>query len=255
MNIAAKKLIPLIDLTSLNATDDDDSIKTFVRSAVTPFGRVAAVCIYPQFVALARQELDAHDGKNIAVATVVNFPEGTQCREDVLNVTAKALDDGASEIDLVLPWRALLDEDLETAAKMVNAVSAVCTPHHAKLKVIIESGALESEEHIREASIIAIDNGANFIKTSTGKIKAGATPEAVATILDTILAYGVKESVGLKIAGGVRTLEDLQPYLDLIAHKAGEAWMQPAHLRIGASVLLKTIINELGLHHTSNDET
>ena len=137
---------------------------------------------------------------------------------------------------------------------MVNAVSAVCTPHHAKLKVIIESGALESVERIREASIIAIDNGANFIKTSTGKIKTGATPEAVATILDTILAYGVKESVGLKISGGVRQLDDLPPYLDLITQKAGEAWLHPAHVRIGTSLLLKNIISELGLH-TSNDDT
>lgn len=254
MTFPAKKLIPLIDLTSLNATDDEASIKTFVHGAVTPFGRVAAVCIYPPFVALARRELDTHDGKSVAVATVVNFPEGNQCREAVLTATGKALDEGASEIDLVLPYRALLDDDLETAAKMVNAVSAVCTPHHAKLKVIIESGALESVERIREASIIAIDNGANFIKTSTGKIKTGATPEAVTTILDTILAYGVKESVGLKISGGVRQLDDLPPYLDLITQKAGEAWLHPAHVRIGTSLLLKNIISELGLH-TSNDDT
>lgn len=244
----AKKLIPLIDLTSLNATDDDNGIASFVNSAVTPFGRVAAVCIYPQFVALAREQLDSHDGKNIAVATVVNFPEGRQSREEVLTATGKALDEGASEIDLVLPYQALLDEDLETPAKMVNAVSAVCTPHHAKLKVIIESGALEHEEYIRQASIIAIDNGADYIKTSTGKIKTGATLEAVSTILDTILAYGVKERVGLKISGGVRQLEDIYPYLDLIAHKMGEEWMIPAHLRIGTSALLKNIISELGLH-------
>lgn len=252
MNFPCKKIIPLIDLTTLNSTDDNDSVTSFVNSAVTPFGRVAAVCIYPQFVALARDQLDHHDGKNIAVATVVNFPEGRQSREEVLNATAKALDDGASEIDLVLPYHALLDEDLETPAKMVNAVSAVCTPYHAKLKVIIESGALEREEIIRQASIIAIDNGADYIKTSTGKIKTGATPEAVATILDTILAYGVKERVGLKISGGVRQTEELRPYLDLVRKKMGEAWMTPRHLRIGASALLKNIIAELGLQ-TPND--
>lgn len=247
MPFAVKKLIPLIDLTSLNATDDDESITSFVNSAVTPFGRVAAVCIYPPFVRLAREQLDSHDGKNIAVATVVNFPEGRQTREEVLKTTGKALDDGASEIDLVLPYHALLDDDLETPAKMVNAVSALCVPHQAKLKVIIESGALERPEYIRQASVISIDNGADFIKTSTGKIKIGATPDAVATILDTILAYGVQERVGLKISGGVRQIEDLPPYLDLIAHKMGEHWMVPQHLRIGASALLKNIIDELGL--------
>lgn len=248
MSFPVKKLIPLIDLTSLNDTDDEASIAGFVNTAVTPFGRVAAVCIYPQFVALAREQLDNHDGKNIAVATVVNFPEGRQHREEVLTATGKALDDGADEIDLVLPYHCILDEDPETPAKMVNAVSAVCTPYHAKLKVIIESGALEQEEHIRQACAIAIDNGADYIKTSTGKIKTGATPEAVTAILDTILAYGVKERVGLKISGGVRQLDDLAPYLDLIQHKMGEAWMLPAHLRIGTSSLLKNIIGELGLH-------
>lgn len=247
MPFAVKKLIPLIDLTSLNATDDNDSIEQFVNTAVTPFGRVAAVCIYPQFVRLAREQLDNHDGKNIAVATVVNFPEGRQSREEVLKATGKALDDGAREIDLVLPYHALLDDDSETPAKMVNAVSALCVPHQAKLKVIIESGALESAEKIREASIISIDNGADFIKTSTGKIKVGATPEAVGVILDTILAYGVKERVGLKISGGVRQIEDLHPYLDLVAQKMGESWMTAQHLRIGASALLKNIIDELGL--------
>lgn len=248
MSFPVKPLIPLIDLTSLNATDDEAGIASFVHSAVTPFGRVAAVCIYPPFVRLAREELNGNDGKNIAVATVVNFPEGQQRREEVLKATGKALDDGANEIDLVLPYHALLDDDLETPAKMVNAVSALCVAHQAKLKVIIESGALESAEKIREASVICIDNGADFIKTSTGKIKVGATPEAVATILDTILAYGVKETVGLKISGGVREIADLPPYLDLITRKMGEAWMKPQHFRIGASALLKSIINELGMH-------
>lgn len=252
MSFPVKPLISLIDLTSLNATDDEASIANFVHSAVTPFGRVAAVCIYPQFVRLAREELNANDGKNIAVATVVNFPEGKQSREAVLKETGKALEDGASEIDLVLPYHALLDDDLETPAKMVNAVSALCVANQARLKVIIESGALESAEKIREASIICIDNGADFIKTSTGKIKVGATPEAVAVILDTILAYGVKETVGLKISGGVRQLEDLPPYLDLVNRKMGEAWLHPQHFRIGASALLKSIINELGMQTGDN---
>lgn len=245
MDFAIQSLIPLIDLTSLNTTDNDAGITRFVQGALTPFGQVAAVCIYPQFVALAREQLNLHDGKNIAVATVVNFPEGGESREAVLKATDKALNDGACEIDLVLPYQALLDGDTATAAKMVHAVRALCPPQQAKLKVIIESGALPDATHIRKASAICIDNGADFIKTSTGKIKVGATVEAVGTILDTIIDYGVQKQVGLKISGGIRQLQDLPPYIRLITEKMGAAWIAPQHFRIGASALLTSIISEL----------
>ena len=239
----SRMLIALLDLTSLNDDDSDTDIAGLCRKAMTPIGPVAAVCVYSRFVALARKTLDALGGQTVAVATVVNFPAGNASADEVLEQTRQALADGADEIDLVYPWRALLAGDADSGFALVRACKALCTDR-ALLKVILETGELASPELIRQASLDAIDAGADFIKTSTGKVKINATAEAARIMLECIATSGTH--VGLKPAGGIRTLADARVYLELAERINGPHWVSPRHLRLGASSLLDDLLRHLG---------
>ncbi len=240
----ALNALQLMDLTTLNNDDTNESVIHLCQLAQSSFGNVAAVCIYPQFVAVAKQQLAAQGASKIKVATVVNFPDGCDVLDDVLLQTQQAISDGADEIDLVLPYRALMAGDEQAGYEMVKQCKKLCG-EQVLLKVIIESGVLKTPALIKKASEIAIDAGADFIKTSTGKVSVNATLEAAEIMLKTIKEKGVWDHVGFKAAGGVRTTEEAAQYLTLAENILGTEWLNARHFRFGASSLLSDLLSVL----------
>jgi deoxyribose-phosphate aldolase len=241
MHDTAKRALSLLDLTDLTDTCDAAAIEKLCAQAQTPFGTTAAICIWPRFVAQARGILGK--GHAVKIATVVNFPSGDLVVADVLAETKQAIADGADEIDLVIPYRDFITGDEGAVTDMVSAVKAVCTPP-VILKTILETGELKDPALIREASDLAIAAGADFIKTSTGKVSVNATLQAAEIMLNAIKASG--KPVGFKPAGGVRTVTDAGEYLALAASILGEDWATPKTFRFGASGLLGDILSVLG---------
>lgn len=234
----AKLALSLMDLTSLNEDDTDDVIRILCGSADTPFGRPAAVCVYSRFVNTAKTAL-ADNG--VKVATVANFPHGGDNVAAVAQEVQAIVATGADEIDVVLPYRALMNGNEALAAALVAQSKAACG--NRPLKVIIESGELKTPTLIQRASEIAIKNGADFVKTSTGKVTVNATLEAAEIILNTIKASG--KHVGFKAAGGVRSVEDAKAYLQLAQNIMGDDWVSTNTFRFGASGLLGSLLATL----------
>lgn len=238
----AKRALALLDLTDLgDAASETAALSLCARAMARPVP-VAAVCIWPRFVAAARKALA---GSPVRIATVVNFPAGGGVAAPVVAETTKAVADGADEIDLVMPWRDFLAGDADSARAMVAAVKAACGA--ARLKVILETGEYPGLEQVRSASDLAIAAGADFIKTSTGKTAHSASLAAAETMLAAILASG--RPVGLKPSGGIRTLADAKAYLDLADGIMGPGWARPQTFRFGASglhqALLDTVAGEV----------
>lgn len=231
----ALRVLGLLDLTSLDERDTPDRIERLCAAARSPWGFAAAVCVYPEHVTTACRSLR---GTPVRIATVINFPDGGCDPARVERETQRALSAGAGEIDLVLPYRALLQGDAAMACAVVEACRSVCGAG-VTLKLIIESGELGDVERIREACAIGLECGVDFLKTSTGKAAVNATPQAAEVMLDAIGASGGR--CGFKAAGGIRTLADAKVYIDLADARLGAAWVAPAHLRIGASSLFAEI--------------
>ncbi len=240
----ARRALPLLDLTSLNDDDTEAAIERLCARARAPLGQVAAVCVYPRFVKLCRAALA---GSGVRVACVANFPAGTGTRDMVAAEVARAVVDGADEVDVVLPYSALLAGDRRTPADLVSACREACGDQ-AWLKVILETGVLKTRDRIAEASRIAIDNGADFIKTSTGKVQPGATLDAARVMLDAIhSALFAERRIGFKAASGIRTLGQAAAYLGLADEIMGPGWATPATFRFGASGLIDAILQALGV--------
>ncbi len=222
-----------LDLTSLNAADSDESIIALCHKATNPLGSVAAVCCYPQFLKTAR----THLASEILVATVVNFPDGKSLRSDVEAEVKIALNKGADEIDLV-----------SRDPAMVSALKALCGVH--TLKVIIESGTIEDPALIYKVSLELLRAGADFIKTSTGKVPVGATLEAANAILQALRQFEIETGhrKGIKISGGVRTLAQAEAFIALAEQAFGEDYIAPKTFRIGASALLDELLVQRGLN-------
>jgi deoxyribose-phosphate aldolase len=229
--INPKRAIPLLDLTTLTGTETDEEIAALCRKAVTPAGPVAAVCVYGQYVARAAKELE---GTPVLVAAVANFPEGDLDAERAKRESFDAVQAGAAEVDVVLPWRAWLDGDRAGAMAVVGAARQVVP---GTLKVILESGQLG--DLVGQAADEALLAGADFVKTSTGKVPPGASPAAARAMLEAIRAHGTG---GFKASGGVRTVEDAFTYLDLADELMGPEWATPHTFRIGASSLLDALL-------------
>jgi deoxyribose-phosphate aldolase len=232
----ALRLIGLLDLTNLETSCGPADIAALCRKATAPPAPVAAVCVWPQFAGECARTLR---DSGVRVATVMNFPAGGEDVDRVIDDTQEALGDGADEIDLVLPYRAFLRGDEALASTMVRDVKSVL-PEGRLLKVILETGALPDTAAIRRASELAIAAGADFLKTSTGKIAVAATPEAAEAMLLAIRDAG--GHAGFKAAGGIRTLQDAAFYLGLAGSILGEGWARPATFRIGASGLHAALV-------------
>lgn len=231
----ARRALPLLDLTDLS--DACTAADITAMCAAARASGVAAVCLWPRFVAQAARDLA---GSGVRIATVVNFPAGGEDVAGTLRETRAALADGADEIDLVLPYPALRDGRPEAARAMVDAVRAVCA--ETCLKVILETGRL-APDLIRQASRLALAAGADMIKTSTGKTAISATPEAAEIMLEAIRDGGGRQ--GLKVSGGLRTVADAARYLDLADRMMGSGWARPDTFRIGASALRAALVAAL----------
>ncbi len=236
----ARRLLGLLDLTSLGEDDSPARIEALCARALSPHGEVAAVCVYPEHVTTARRALD---GSGVKIASVVNFPDGGDDPGRIERETRRALAAGADEIDMVLPYRALQRGDAATARAGIDACRAACGSGSV-LKLILETGALATPELIRAAAELGLDAGVDFLKTSTGKVPVNATLEAAEILLDALAARGGR--CGFKAAGGVRTVDEAAAYVALAERRLGSAWVAPDRFRIGASALLDAILAELG---------
>lgn len=237
---AARRALALLDLTDLAEDATEGGARELCAKALSGPVPVAAVCLWPRFVPAARAALPP--GGPVRIATVVNFPGGETAIAPVLQETEAALADGADEIDLVLPWHAVLSGYTTAAAAMVRTVKLRCG--EKLLKVILETGEYPDLDKVRIASELAIAEGADFIKTSTGKTAHSASLPAVRTMLGAIAS--AKRPVGLKPSGGIRTLADAQSYLALADAFMGPDWATPATFRFGASGLYGALTAVIG---------
>lgn len=235
----AARALALLDLTSLNDTDTEETVKTLCAKAHGEFGHTAAVCIWPRFVKLAKEELK---GTPVRVATVVNFPHGGTDIEATVAETKQAIADGADEIDVVLPYKAFMDGDTASAKALLDATRKACAGK--TMKVIIESGVLAHANTIAEASRLSIACGADFIKTSTGKTPVSATLEAANVMLEVIRESG--KPVGFKASGGVRSTEQAADYMTLADKIMGPKWISLMTFRFGASGLRDSLLASMG---------
>ena len=244
----AREAISLMDLTTLNDDDTDAIVIDLCHQAHSPAGDTAAVCIYPRFIPAARKALKEQGTKEITIATVTNFPHGNDDIEIAVAETRASIAYGADEVDVVFPYRAFIGGDDKVGFELVKACKEACGD--ILLKVIIESGELKDPDLIRRASEICIDAGADFIKTSTGKVPVNATLEAAEVMLKVI--RDKNPNVGFKAAGGVKDAQTAKAYLDLAREILGDDWVGPKHFRFGASSLLNNLLNELGLAERNN---
>lgn len=236
-----QRLLACLDLTRLTPDDDPDAVAAFCATAASRHGHPAAVCIRPEFVARSAATLaDCGLSGKVAVATVANFPGGDQPIEAVFRTVEGARAEGADEIDLVLPWRDVADGQTSEAIQLLDGVRRRCGD--ACLKVILETGAL-TPNAIDRAADLALDHGADFLKTSTGFGHPGADLQAAGRLLNRIAACGA--DCGLKVSGGIRATQDAAAYLELAERRMGAEWTTPDHFRIGASGLFDLLLDAL----------
>jgi deoxyribose-phosphate aldolase len=241
---AAARILPLLDLASLN--DDDSEARIERLCARASETGVAAVCILPRFVPLAHSLLERSD---VRLATVANFPHGS---DDVARAAAEveaAIEAGADEIDVVAPIQAIIEGDVGLVTELVQACRTAADER--VLKVILETGRLGEPARIAAAARAAIMAGASFLKTSTGRSGQGATLEAAAVLLAVIDEADGR--VGVKLSGGIRTTQQAAQYLYLVDHFMGSGWTSPDTLRFGASGLLDDLLKVLGTSASPGD--
>ena len=249
-NLDVKKfLFNCIDLTTLNTTDSDESVMKFTRNvnrfeeSYPDLKNVAAICVYPCFAEIVRDTLEV-EGVNIACVSA-GFPSSQTFTEVKVAETAMAIMDGADEIDIVISVGKFLSGDYETMCDEIAEIKATCKEKH--LKVILETGALQTAENIKKASILSMYAGADFIKTSTGKQQPAATPEAAFVMCQAIKEYyeqtGIK--VGFKPAGGINCVNDALVYYSIVKEVLGEEWLTNKLFRLGTSRLANLLLSEI----------
>jgi len=237
----ARRALGLVDLTNLDDDATTADIEVLCTRASGPDGSVAAVCVWPRFVTVARRCLEA---SAVRVATVTNFPSGSEQLADVVAQTRAALADCADEIDVVLPYRSFAAGDTAAARELLERVRAeVPRDGDHILKVILETGELGDLELVDAAARLAIASGADFIKTSTGKTPVSASLAATEVMLAVI--RDTDRRVGLKPSGGIRTLADAAAYLAQADAMMGPDWVSWKTFRFGASGLLTALLAAL----------
>ena len=242
--------ISMIDLTTLEGADTDGKVKAICNKAIRPdptdptVPHVGAICVYNDMVTVARKHLDESGGHDIPVAAVSTaFPSGRASLEVKERDTKDAIANGATEIDMVIDRGAFLSGDLEKVFSEIVYIKSLCGDK-AHLKVILETGELVTYDNVRKASFLAMAGGADFIKTSTGKVAPAATAPVVLVMLEAVRDFyqmtGVR--IGVKPAGGIRTTKDAIKQLVLVKETAGDEWLNPGLFRIGASALLNDLL-------------
>ena len=242
--------ISMVDLTTLEGADTPGKVKALCAKAVRPdptdlrVPSVGAICVYNDMVKIVRDELDLIGGKNIPVAAVSTaFPSGRASLAVKKQDTKDALDAGATEIDMVIDRGAFLSGKLGKVFEEIEIIKELCGKN-AHLKVIFETGELVTYDNVRKASYLAMLAGADFIKTSTGKVAPAATAPVVLVMLEAVRDYfaltGIR--IGVKPAGGIKTTKDAIKQLELVNETAGPDWLNPSLFRIGASSLLNDLL-------------
>ena len=246
---ALKMALSMIDLTTLEGKDSPGKVKQLCYKAAHLHDQfpglpaVAAVCVYPTMVAVAKNELEGTGIKTAAVAT--GFPSGMTSQDVKLDEVRKVVNDGADEVDMVISRGHFLKGDYQYVYDEIAAVKEACG--NADLKVILETGELQTLDKVRRASDLAMEAGADFIKTSTGKVKPAATPPVVLVMLEAIrdFYYRTGRRVGMKPAGGIGTAKQAIQYLVMLRETLGQDWLTPDLYRIGASSLANDILMQI----------
>jgi len=244
-----KQILGFIDLTTLSGDDTTQRVEVLCNQATSYFSddkgipNVAAVCVYPVFANTVHHCLKGTDIKTACVAGA--FPSGQAPLPIRIEEVKYAIDHGADEIDMVISRGRLIEGDTDFIYDEVSMIKEACGATH--LKVILETGELKSVELIRKASEIAINGGADFIKTSTGKISPAATPEAFIIMLETIKEYfdATGKMIGIKPAGGISSSDDAISYYLLVKQILGERWLSNTYFRIGASSLASNVYDDI----------
>ena len=242
--------ITMVDLTTLEGADTEGKVQALCAKAVRPdptdlsVPSVGAVCVYNDMVSVARKHLDSIGGAHVPVAAVSTaFPSGRASMKVKIQDTQDAIYAGAGEIDMVIDRGALLSGNYIEVFNEIVAIKEICGDK-AHLKVIFETGELVTYDNVRKASYLAMLAGADFIKTSTGKIAPAATPPVVLVMLEAVRDFyemaGVR--IGVKPAGGIRNTKDAIKQLVLVNETAGPEWLTPSLFRIGASALLNDLL-------------
>ena len=247
-----KFLFNCIDLTTLRPTDNDESVMRFTQ-AVNRFDEeypdlknVAAICVYPNFAEIVRDTLEV---EAVEIACVAGgFPSSQTFPEVKVAETAMAIMEGATEIDIVMSVGKFLAGDYEALCDEIQELKETCKHH--RLKVILETGALGSAANIKKASILAMYAGADFIKTSTGKEKPAATPQAAYVMCQAIKEYYEQTGtrIGFKPAGGINTVDDALVYYTIVKEVLGEEWLNNRLFRLGTSRLANLLLSDIVGH-------
>lgn len=244
-----KFLLNSVELTTLNTTDSEDSVLKFVEKVnkfddeYPEYGHVATVCVYPNFAKICHETLE---NENIEIACVSGcFPSAQSFIEIKVAETALAIQDGATEIDMVIPVGKFLSEDYEGMCDEIAEIKATCGER--PLKTILETGCLKTAKNIKKAAILAMYSGADYIKTSTGKLEPAATPEAALVMCQAIKEYHEKTGVqiGFKPAGGMKTVQDALTYYTIVKEVLGEKWLTNKYFRLGTSSLANKLLSEI----------
>ena len=261
--VAGLKLaLSMLDLTTLEGKDSPEKVRSLCRKAVLPdpsdptLPPVAAVCVYPNLVAVAKKELALGGGSSVKVASVATgFPSGQYPLDVRLDDVKRAVEAGADEIDMVISRGLFLAGRLDEVSDEIRQIKRACGTAH--LKVILETGELETYDYVRRASDLAIHSGLenlDFIKTSTGKVSPAATMPVTLVMLEAIrdhfLATGVR--IGMKPAGGIRTAKEALHYLVMVKETLGDDWLTPQLFRFGASSLTNDILRQLAKERTGH---
>jgi deoxyribose-phosphate aldolase len=242
--------ISMVDLTTLEGADTVGKVEAICTKAVRPdptdssVPSVGAICVYNDMVGVARRHLDLIGGKHVPVAAVSTaFPSGRASIEVKVLDTQDAIDAGASEIDMVIDRGAFLEGRLIDVFNEIVTIRQVCGDK-AHLKVIFETGELVTYDNVRKASFLAMAAGADFIKTSTGKVAPAATAPVVLVMLEAVRDFYemTQKRIGVKPAGGIRNTKDAIKQLVLVKEVAGEEWLNSKLFRIGASALLNDLL-------------
>ena len=244
-----KFLLNSVELTTLKTTDSEESVLKFVEKVnefddkYPELGHVATVCVYPNFAKICHDTLE---NEEVEIACVSgSFPSSQTFIEVKVAETALAIKDGATEIDIVMPVGKFLSEDYEGVADDIAELKAVCGDK--KMKVILETGCLKTASNIKKASILSMYAGADYIKTSTGKLEPSATPEAAFVMCQAIKEYYEKTGIqiGFKPAGGMKTVKDALTYYTIVKEVLGEKWLTNQWLRLGTSSLANKLLSDI----------